>query len=100
MKKKDIKYLETYRDQTVGLWATDRPDLVTDPKGVLFRLEWKPGIAEPAPKKCKGFVSPATVYPCCTCDRFSSVAKDQLVESLGRDPDDGSLFCNHWIMKH
>jgi len=30
--------LEYYRDTTTGLWATDRPDLVHDPKGILFRI--------------------------------------------------------------
>ena len=33
------KELQHYRDTTVGLWATDRPDLIEDPKGIMFRLE-------------------------------------------------------------
>ena len=35
-----IKQLEHYRDATIGLWATDRPDLVKDPKEVMFRIVW------------------------------------------------------------
>ena len=35
----DSKELQHYRDRTVGLWATDRPDLIEDPKGIMFRLE-------------------------------------------------------------
>lgn len=33
--------LEHHKDATVGLWATDRPDLIKDPQGVLFRIEFK-----------------------------------------------------------
>ena len=36
--EKTIKKLEHYRDTTVGLYATDRPDLVKDEKGLLFEL--------------------------------------------------------------
>jgi hypothetical protein len=35
---KYIKQLEHYRDTTRGLWATDRPDLIYDPKKLLFRI--------------------------------------------------------------
>lgn len=34
-----IKKLEHHRDTTVGLWATDRPDLITDPKNILFEIK-------------------------------------------------------------
>jgi hypothetical protein len=30
--------LEHHESTTVGLWATDRPDLVEDPKGVMFQI--------------------------------------------------------------
>ena len=33
-----IKKLEHYRDTTVGLWATDRPKLVSDPKKLMFQI--------------------------------------------------------------
>ncbi len=33
-----ISPLQHYQDSTVGLWATDRPDLVDDPKQLMFRL--------------------------------------------------------------
>jgi len=33
-----IEQFAEYYDQTCGLWATDRPDLVQDPKKVLFRI--------------------------------------------------------------
>ena len=33
-----IKDLEHHKDITVGLWATDHPDLVNDPSGILFRI--------------------------------------------------------------
>ena len=38
--EKRIKSLEHHKDTTVGLWATDRPDLVDDPKGILFRINY------------------------------------------------------------
>lgn len=31
-----VKKLEHHRDTTVGLWATDKPELIDDPKGLLF----------------------------------------------------------------
>ena len=34
------KKLEHHKNTTVGLWATDRPELVKDPQGVLFRIEF------------------------------------------------------------
>lgn len=34
-----IKSLHHYRDTTVGLWATDKPEKVQDPEGVMFKLE-------------------------------------------------------------
>ena len=33
-----VKELEHYKDITLGLWATDRPDLIDDPKELLFEL--------------------------------------------------------------
>ena len=33
-----FKDLEHYKDTTTGLRATDRPDLIHDPKGILFRI--------------------------------------------------------------
>jgi len=37
----ELKHLQHYKDSTIGLWATDRPDKVNDPDGVLFRLKEK-----------------------------------------------------------
>jgi len=34
-----IKELQHYKDTTVGLWATDRPDLIQDTKKILFQLK-------------------------------------------------------------
>ena len=34
-----IKSLEHHRDTTVGLWATDRPDLIEDPKNIMFEIK-------------------------------------------------------------
>lgn len=34
----DIKSLQHHKDTSVGLWATDRPDLITE-KEVLFELK-------------------------------------------------------------
>lgn len=36
----NIASLTRYKESTEGLWATDRPDLVGDPKNILFRLEY------------------------------------------------------------
>jgi hypothetical protein len=33
-----ISKLEHHEATTVGLWATDRPDLVEDPKGIMFQI--------------------------------------------------------------
>jgi len=33
---KDLKH---YQDTTVGLWATDRPDLIIDDKKIMFKLK-------------------------------------------------------------
>lgn len=33
------KHLTHYRDTTVGLWATDKPEKVQDPEKVMFKLE-------------------------------------------------------------
>jgi hypothetical protein len=33
------KELQHHRDTTIGLWATDRPDLVSDPKAIMFQLK-------------------------------------------------------------
>lgn len=35
----ELKRLQLYHDTTIGLWATDRPDKVNDPDGVLFQLK-------------------------------------------------------------
>lgn len=32
------KDLQSHRDTTIGLWATDRPDLIEDPKKVMFEI--------------------------------------------------------------
>lgn len=32
------KTLQHHKDETVGLWATDRPDLIDDPKKVMFQI--------------------------------------------------------------
>jgi len=34
-----LEHLQHYRDSTIGLWATDRPDKIIDPEGVLFQLK-------------------------------------------------------------
>ena len=36
----EAKKLEHHKDTTVGLWATDRPDLVDDPKKIMFRIDY------------------------------------------------------------
>jgi len=33
-----VKSLLHHETTTVGLWATDRPDLIDDPKNVLFQI--------------------------------------------------------------
>lgn len=33
------KDLQHHYDTTVGLYATDRPELVEDPKGVMFQIK-------------------------------------------------------------
>ncbi len=33
-----VEDLQHHMDTTMGLWATDRPDLIHDPKGILFRI--------------------------------------------------------------
>ena len=33
-----IKELEHYRDTTLGLYATDRPDLIKDEQNLMFEL--------------------------------------------------------------
>jgi len=35
-----IKKLEHHKDTTVGLWATDRPDLIKDEKGIMFQISF------------------------------------------------------------
>jgi len=37
--REQLKHLQHYRDSTIGLWATDRPDKVIDSEGVLFQLK-------------------------------------------------------------
>jgi len=34
-----VKNLEDHKATTVGLWATDRPDLIDDPKKLLFEIK-------------------------------------------------------------
>jgi hypothetical protein len=34
-----VKNLEHHKATTVGLWATDRPDLINDPKKLLFEIK-------------------------------------------------------------
>tara|TARA_R110002020_G_C16048518_1_gene754371 strand:+ start:387 stop:659 length:273 start_codon:yes stop_codon:yes gene_type:complete len=33
-----VKELEHYRDTTLGLFATDRPDLINDPQKIMFEI--------------------------------------------------------------
>ncbi len=33
------KELQHHHDTTVGLWATDRPDLISDPKKLMFEIK-------------------------------------------------------------
>ena len=33
------KDLQHHRDTTIGLWATDRPDLIHDPKKIMFIIK-------------------------------------------------------------
>jgi len=35
-----IKKLEHHKDTTVGLWATDNPKLINDPKNMLFEIKY------------------------------------------------------------
>ena len=35
-----VKKLEHHKVTTVGLWATDRPDLIDDPKELLFEIKY------------------------------------------------------------
>lgn len=37
---KYINKLEHHKDTTVGLWATDRPDLIKDEKEVMFQISY------------------------------------------------------------
>lgn len=39
--QEEYKQLIHFRDSTCGLWATDRPDKVSDPEKLLFRIEDK-----------------------------------------------------------
>lgn len=32
------KELQHHKDTTIGLWATDRPDLIEDPKNIMFQI--------------------------------------------------------------
>ena len=34
-----MRDLQHYKDTTIGMFATDRPDLVSDPKNTLFELK-------------------------------------------------------------
>ena len=35
----EIKELRHFRDTVIGLWATDRPDLVDDPQKIMFQIK-------------------------------------------------------------
>ena len=35
------KELQHFHDTTIGLWATDRPDLIKDPQGLMFQIDKK-----------------------------------------------------------
>ncbi len=37
--EQEIKRLRYYETTTLGLWCTDRPDLVDDPKKIMFQLK-------------------------------------------------------------
>lgn len=34
----ELKELVHHKDTTINLWATDRPDLISDPSKVLFQI--------------------------------------------------------------
>jgi hypothetical protein len=34
-----IKELQHYKDSSIGLWCTDRPTEIKDPKNLMFRLK-------------------------------------------------------------
>ena len=34
-----IENLEYYKTTSLGLWCTDRPDLISDPKKIMFQLK-------------------------------------------------------------
>tara|TARA_R110000796_G_scaffold208862_1_gene325211 strand:+ start:338 stop:553 length:216 start_codon:yes stop_codon:yes gene_type:complete len=38
-KESELKELQHHKDITVGLWATDRLDLIEDPKKLLFEIK-------------------------------------------------------------
>lgn len=38
---REIDSLRHYKDTTVGLWCTDRPDLVKDPQKLMFQLNYE-----------------------------------------------------------
>lgn len=38
--QQEIKKLIHHKDTTIGLWATDRPDLLVDNKKVLFEIKY------------------------------------------------------------
>ena len=46
----EVERLQHHEASTVGLWATDRPDLVDDPKGVMFQITAMPKRAIPIPE--------------------------------------------------
>ena len=35
-----IAELKHHKDSTCGLWATDRPDLISDPKKIMFEIKY------------------------------------------------------------
>ena len=37
-KKHELKELQYYKDTSLGLWCTDRPDLVEDKNKIMFQL--------------------------------------------------------------
>lgn len=38
IEKLNVKKLQHHKDTTLGLWATDKPELINDPKKLLFKI--------------------------------------------------------------
>lgn len=39
--KEELTKLNHFKDTTIGLYATDRPDLLEDPKNILFKITYE-----------------------------------------------------------